>query len=165
MPSAQDLCTNHINAAAQLGRALAALGTAPTENAIAISPIGRTLILFGRPTKTMRHAASLSPSTSFSLIIVSAYTRPADWLEIRAMASPQWGKCLAAIPRDAPQCRLSGRGLCAAKIPPPVRPAMCAYYAHHRPTFALPTPYLGRFMFGFRLKAKPEHEAAQVGRW
>ena len=29
----------------------------------------------------------------------------------------------------------------------------------------LPTPYLGRFMFGFRLKAKPEHEAAQVGRW
>ena len=31
--------------------------------------------------------------------------------------------------------------------------------------FALPSPYLGRFMFGFRLKAKPEHEAAQVGRW
>ena len=39
-------------------------------------------------------------------------------------------------------------------------------YNHYlRPTFALPTPYLGRFMFGFRLKAKPEHEAAQVGSW
>ena len=36
---------------------------------------------------------------------------------------------------------------------------------YHLPTFALPTPYLGRFMFGFRLKAKPEHEAAQVGSW
>ena len=35
---------------------------------------------------------------------------------------------------------------------------------YHLYTFALPTPYLGRFMFGFRLKAKPEHEAAQVGR-
>ncbi len=30
---------------------------------------------------------------------------------------------------------------------------------------ALPTPYLGRFMFGFRLKAKPEHEAKEVARW
>ena len=29
----------------------------------------------------------------------------------------------------------------------------------------LPTPHLGRFMFGFRFKEKPEHEAAQVGRW
>ena|GEM_PF-3883142 len=32
-------------------------------------------------------------------------------------------------------------------------------------TFAVPSPYLGRFMFGFRLKAKSEHEAAQVRRW
>ena len=36
---------------------------------------------------------------------------------------------------------------------------------HHRLFFALPTSYLGRFIFGFRLKAKPEDEATQVGRW
>ncbi len=36
---------------------------------------------------------------------------------------------------------------------------------YHPPTFAVPTQYLGRFMFGFRLKAKPEHEAAQVLSW
>ena len=32
-------------------------------------------------------------------------------------------------------------------------------------TNSIPSPYLGRFMFGIRLKAKPEHEAAQVRRW
>ena len=32
-------------------------------------------------------------------------------------------------------------------------------------TFAPPTQHLRRFMFGFRLKAKPEHEAAQVLSW
>ena len=32
------------------------------------------------------------------------------------------------------------------------------------PTFALPTPYLRRFMFGFRLKAKPEDALELVGR-
>ena len=32
-------------------------------------------------------------------------------------------------------------------------------------TFAVPSPYQGRFMFGFRLKAKSEHEAALVRRW
>ena len=35
----------------------------------------------------------------------------------------------------------------------------------HPHTNVLPTCYLRRFMFGFRLKAKPEHEAAQVRRW
>ena len=32
-------------------------------------------------------------------------------------------------------------------------------------TNAVPTQDLGRFMFGFRLKAKSEHEAAQVLGW
>ena len=31
--------------------------------------------------------------------------------------------------------------------------------------FAVPTQYLRRFMFGCRLKAKPEHVAAKVRRW
>ena len=31
--------------------------------------------------------------------------------------------------------------------------------------FAVPTQYLGRFMFGFRFKAKSEHEATLVRRW
>ena len=38
------------------------------------------------------------------------------------------------------------------------------YPRFHR-TFALPTSHLLRFMFGFRLKAKPEHEAKEVARW
>ena len=42
--------------------------------------------------------------------------------------------------------------------PPPLSP-------HQLYTNSRPTPYLGRFMFGVRLKAKPEHEAAQVGSW
>ena len=33
------------------------------------------------------------------------------------------------------------------------------------PTFPLPSPYLRRFMFGFRLKAKPEHEVELVLCW
>ena len=36
-----------------------------------------------------------------------------------------------------------------AKIPPPI-PPLAVHSQDHRPIFALPTPYLGRFMFGFR---------------
>lgn len=36
---------------------------------------------------------------------------------------------------------------------------------HLLPTFALPTRDMRRFKFGFRLKAKSEHEAALVRRW
>ena len=34
-----------------------------------------------------------------------------------------------------------------------------------RRTIVVPSPYQGRFMFGFRLKAKSEHEATQVFGW
>ena len=34
-----------------------------------------------------------------------------------------------------------------------------------RPIKSLPTQHLRRFMFGFRLKAKHEHEATQVLSW
>ena len=58
------------------------------------------------------------------------------------------------------------------RYPPPRRspltiapPALALDPPYLRRICAVPTPYLGRFMFGFRLKAKPEHEAAQVGRW
>ena len=51
----------------------------------------------------------------------------------------------------------------------PVRRSEHAFFSTHPPylphTNLLPTSYLLRFMFGFRLKAKPEHEAAQVRRW
>ena|GEM_PF-4968666 len=34
-----------------------------------------------------------------------------------------------------------------------------------RRTIAVPSPYQGRFMFGFRLKAKSEHEATDIPGW
>ena len=52
--------TVFITDAALLGRALAPLGTAPTEIAIADSPINRDAFFF--PPITMRHAASLRSS-------------------------------------------------------------------------------------------------------
>ena len=55
---------------------------------------------------------------------------------------------------------------CASLAPTPFRELFCQLPRTHHPyTFAVPSPYLGRFMFGFRLKAKSEHEAAQVRRW
>ena len=51
----------------------------------------------------------------------------------------------------------------------PVRRSEHAFFSTHPPylphTNLLPTSYLLRFMFGFRLKAKPEHEAKEVARW
>ena len=50
-----------------------------------------------------------------------------------------------------------------AYIPcPPGYPYIGVY---HPRTNAVPTKDLGRFMFGFRLKAKSEHEATQVFGW
>ena len=51
----------------------------------------------------------------------------------------------------------------ACRVAPQTPTATISVYHPH--TNSVPSPYLGRFMFGFRLKAKPEHEAAQVGRW
>ena len=51
----------------------------------------------------------------------------------------------------------------------PVRRSEHAFFSTHPPylphTNLLPTSYLLRFMFGFRLKAKPEHEVELVLCW
>ena len=61
----------------------------------------------------------------------------------------------------APAVGIAGISLHIAPKGRPLVPP-CVY---HPRTNALPTRDILRFMFGFRLKAKPEHEAAQVRRW
>ena len=56
---------------------------------------------------------------------------------------------------------------------PAHRHPRCAYHPHTtdvssphlRRTIAVPSPYQGRFMFGFRLKAKSEDAETKVRRW
>ena len=59
-------------------------------------------------------------------------------------------------------CRVAVLGR-NAKIPPPIMLTVDSPY--HPRTILVPSPYLGRFMFGFRLKAKSEHEATDVSGW
>ncbi len=50
-----------------------------------------------------------------------------------------------------------------AKIPPPIMLTVDSPY--HPRTILVPSPYLIRFVFGVRLKAKSEHEATDVSGW
>ena len=48
---------------------------------------------------------------------------------------------------------------------PALRIGRSPHQPHLHRTCAAPAPYQGRFMFGFRLEAKSEHEATLVRRW
>ena len=71
---------------------------------------------------------------------------------------------VGGIPRnDLPAMPTVGAGSSQREDSPAPTPIVDSPYLP--PTFAVPTPYLRRFMFGFRLKAKSEHEATDVFGW
>ena len=71
---------------------------------------------------------------------------------------------VGGIPRnDLPAMPTVGAGSSQREDSPAPTPIVDSPYLP--PTFAVPTPYLRRFTFGFRLKAKSEHVVKLVFSW